>query len=124
MRLFISVIASVAMFFAASVAGAAVTFTQSTSVDSGRALSALEIGDVVTIDITLRSDGEGTLAVGAAASGYDTGVVSFSGGQASSAVLVQVCIPTVGCFGGIGNVAANLPLAQAVDATAGPFVSS
>jgi hypothetical protein len=122
MRLFISVIASAAMFFAASVAGAAVTFSAVASSGSGNALSALEPGDVVTVDITLRSDGEGTLAVGAAASGYDRNVVSFDSGQAASAVMVQVCIPAVGCFGGIGNVAANLPLAEAVDATAGPFV--
>ena len=117
----VALIASM-LVLATSLASAEVTFTAATSVDSGNPITALAPGDVVTIDVTLRSDGEGTLAIGAAASGYDSAVASFSGGQTSAAVLVQVCIPAAGCFGGISNVAANIPLAQATDPVEGNFV--
>jgi hypothetical protein len=102
MRLFVSIIASAAMLMVASVAGAEVTFTASAS-SNGGPISALNPGDLVTIDITLRSDGEAAFGVGGAAFGYDESVASYVSGTAVNAVLVQVCVPALGCFGGVDN---------------------
>jgi hypothetical protein len=102
MRLLVSVLATAAIFFTASVAGAAATFTASASSASGNPLTARVVSDVVTIDITLRSD-ETTFGIGGAATGYDTSVASFTSGQSAGGVLVQICVPSAGCFGGINN---------------------
>ena len=104
MRLFISIIASAAMLLVASAASAEVTYTASAS-SSGGPLSALNPGDLVTVDITLRSDGELAFGVGGSAIGYDEAVASYSSGTAVSDVLVQVCVASLGCFGGVDNSA-------------------
>lgn len=101
MRLFVSVIAT-AIFFAASAASAAVTFTVDTSVASGNALDALVVGDIVTLDITMRSDGlEPVFAIGGAVSG-GAGAVNLVSGSTVPSALVSVCIPG-GCFGGLDS---------------------
>ena len=45
----------------------------------------------------------GNIGRTAAATGYDPSVLTFVTGQAWSDVLVQVCVPAVGCFGGVDN---------------------
>ena len=90
------------ILLSAPAAIAAVTFTASASSASGNPLTALVVNDVVTIDITMRSD-ETTFGIGGAATGYDTSVASFTSGQSASPVLVQICVAGVGCFGGIDN---------------------
>jgi hypothetical protein len=106
MRLFVSVIATTAMFFAASVAGAATTFSASTST-SGASLSALQVGDTVTIDVTLSSDGTGVFGLGVSAIGYSP-ALSFTSGQAAGSVLNQVCIAPSTCFGGLDNTESSI----------------
>jgi len=63
----------------------------------------LEVGDFVTVDITLRSDGESAFGLGGSAIGYDESIVGFQSGIAAPDVLVQVCVASVGCFGGLDN---------------------
>jgi hypothetical protein len=77
MRLFTSVLASVAMMFVAS-AASAVTFTATTSVDSGRALDALQVGDVVTINIRMSNPAAvAVFGVGAGVQGWNNSVSEF-----------------------------------------------
>jgi hypothetical protein len=120
MRLFISVIATAAMFLAAGAASAAATYTAATTVGSGNATTALVPGDVVTIDVTLRSDGALTLGIGGAATGYDPAVAAYTSGTASSSFLNGNCFPGFGCFGGLDNLA-PAPLSQ-TSVTAGILV--
>lgn len=92
----------------ASTAMAAVTYTATTSVNGTPAGSNnvnVTPGDTVEISIQLVSDGTAVFGIGASATGYDTSIVSFTSGQSAAAVLVQVCIPGTGCFGGIDNAA-------------------
>jgi hypothetical protein len=111
MRLFVSVIATTAMFFVASVAGAATTFTATAS-SSGGPLSALNPGDVVTIDIQLTSDGEALYGLGGSAVGYDASVAVFSTGTTTASALNLVCLPApTGCLGGLPNSTSN-PLTE------------
>ena len=63
----------------------------------------VEVGDFVTVDITLRSDGESAFGLGGSAIGYDESIVGFQSGIAAPDVLVQVCVASVGCFGGLDN---------------------
>jgi hypothetical protein len=102
MRLFVSVIATTAMFFAASVAGAAATFTASATSASGNPLTALVVGDVVTIDVTLRSDAD-VFGLGVSAVGYDTSVATFTSGSVPANVLNAICVGPGTCFGGLAN---------------------
>ncbi len=89
-------------FGATSTANAAVTFTASTTVSSGNPLTALAPGDVVTIEVELRSDGEQAFGLGGAATGYDSSLLEFTSGQTVTGALAAVC--TGGsCFGGIDN---------------------
>ena len=55
--------------FVAASADASVWYSIAASVDSGNSLSSLQIGDRVTFDITIRSDGEPIYGVGASAYG-------------------------------------------------------
>jgi hypothetical protein len=102
MRLFVSVIATTAMFFAASVAGAAATFTATAS-SSGGPISALNPGDVVTIDITLGSDGSAVFGLGVSAVGYNPAIASFTSGSVPANVLNAICVAPGTCFGGLAN---------------------
>ena len=121
MRLFISVIATAAMFLAAGAASAETTYSAATTVASGNAITALVPGDVVTIDVTLRSDGALTLGIGGAATGYDPAVAEFTSGTATGSFLNGNCFPGFGCFGGLDNLA-PVPLTQ-TSVTAGILVA-
>lgn len=92
-------------FFAPS-ANASVIFTATASNPAGNPLSALSPGDLVTIDITIRSDGDPIFGMLAAVHGYDRNVVSFVSGTASPALFSSICLPAAGCFGGLLNMAA------------------
>ncbi len=81
-------------------AQAAVTYSVASSVDSGNSLTSLQVGDRVTFDITIRSDGEPIYGVGASAYGYSS-VLSFDSGFTNPTVLSQLCVPAAGCFGGL-----------------------
>jgi len=102
MRLFTSVLASVAMIFVASAASASVTFTATAT--SARPLNLLEVGDQVTIDIRISSTGTPRVAgVGAAVFGYDGNVLDFVSGNAVASFLHEICIPAAGCFNGLDS---------------------
>lgn len=76
MRLILSSIATVAMFLAASAASAFVF--QANVANPGP----YAVGDLVEIDVSMRTDGEAVGSIGAIAYGWDTGVLSFVSGQA------------------------------------------
>ncbi len=103
MRLFISLIA-VAIFFAASAASAAVSWAVSGS--SSGDINNAQAGDVITIDITLSSDGTPTFGVGGSVYGPDVGAVSLVGGTTSSAALVQFGTGPGTGFGGLDSTQA------------------
>lgn len=91
-----------AVLLTAHGASAALTNTASAS-SNGGPISALLPGDLVTIDITLRSDGEAAYGVGGSAIGYDESIASFVSGTAVGVVLAEACYSGFGCFDGIDN---------------------
>jgi hypothetical protein len=76
MRLILSSIATVAMFLAASAASAFVFEATPT------APGPYAVGDLVEVNISMRTDGEAIGSIGAIAYGYDTGVLAFVSGEA------------------------------------------
>jgi hypothetical protein len=73
-----------------------------------------------TITIGVRVDNPSALeiaAVKASVTGYDPTIAAFNSGQAVGSVFNELCIPTVGCFGGISNTAP--PLSQSTNVTSG-----
>ena len=103
MRLFTSLIA-VAIIFAASAASAAVSWSVSGS--SSGDLNDAQPGDVITIDITLSSDGTAVFGIGGSVHGADVGSVTLSGGTTSSAALVQFATGAGTGFGGLDSTQA------------------
>ena len=103
MRLFTSLIA-VAVIFAASAASAAVSW--SVNALSTGDLNNAQAGDVITIDITLSSDGTPVFGVGGSVYGADVGSVTLSGGTTSSAALVQFATGPGTGFGGLDSTQA------------------
>lgn len=101
MRLFVSTIAT-AIFFAASAASAAVTFNV-TATPSGGDILNMNPGDTLTLDITMRSDGELLFAVGASVFGYAPGSLSLQSGQTASAAFVQFATGPGTGFGGLDS---------------------
>ena len=124
-RIRISLIAlcTLSILGAASSSFGAVTFTAETTTSLGNPLNALEIGELITINVTLRSDGEELFALRAAATGYDPSVASFVSGEAVPRLLVSICLPE-GCFGGADNsgLAAG-PLVESLSNPLGPEVT-
>jgi hypothetical protein len=102
MRLFVSVIATTAIFFVASVAGAAATFS-ATATPSANTILTLVPSDTVTIDITMLSDGSSVFGLGVSAVGYDPAVASFASGSIPANVLNAICVGPGTCFGGLAN---------------------
>ncbi len=125
MRLFTSVLASMAMIFAASAASAAVSFSATATSGSGNPLDALLPGDLVTINIRISSTGSPAVAgVGASIFGYDAAATEFISGDAVASALHNTCIPDVGCFTGIDNQVAGALSEGVVNTGAfpGPYV--
>ncbi len=104
MRLFISVLATAAMFLVASTAGA-VEFTI-----LGASSATVAPGDSVTIDIVVTNN-DLTNVFGLGASVTDYGANTFDGGQAVANYLNAICAAPGTCFGGLANIAAG-PLAE------------
>jgi hypothetical protein len=114
MRLFISLLATVAMFLSASTAFAAATWTVSASTNGGGGLGALQVGDQIILDITLRTD-DSAFALAGSVNNYDNTVVGFNaaGSAVSATVLAQVCFPSFGCVNGLANqVPVPIPLQE------------
>ncbi|MFK7896846.1 MAG: PEP-CTERM sorting domain-containing protein [Myxococcota bacterium] len=104
MRLFISVLATTAMFLAAS-AASAVTF--SVIGTSGGDAAALLPGESVTLDIRVDADADSVAGLGASIFGYDEAIVDFAQGEAVASIFHGVAIPGVGAFSGLSNIAPN-----------------
>ncbi len=120
MRLFTSVLASMAMIFAASAASAAVSFSATATLASGDPLNALLPYDLVTIDIRISSTGSPAVAgLGASIFGYDASATEFVSGNSVASALHDVCFAGVGCFNGLDNQVAGA-LSEGVVNT-GPF---
>ncbi|MFO0691407.1 MAG: PEP-CTERM sorting domain-containing protein [Myxococcota bacterium] len=100
MRLFTSVLASVAMMFVAS-AASALTFVATASVDTGHALNALQNGDVVTINIRMSNPAAVAIfGIGAGVQGWDNNVAVFQGADLN---LGKYFCPTTACNTGLDN---------------------
>lgn len=98
MRLFISVLATAAMFFVASTAGA-VEFTI-----VGPNSATVLFGESVTIDIVLTNT-SATSVNGLGASVTNYGANEFVSGSAVSTYLNAICVAPGACFGGLSNLA-------------------
>jgi hypothetical protein len=94
----------------ASPALSVLTFTADSTTSEGSPLDTLRVGELVTIDLTVRSDGEGVLGVGSAATGYDTTVIAFDSGIAVASILSMACVLTYPCVGGLDNSSVAGPL--------------
>jgi hypothetical protein len=88
------------ILFTAQAALAVATFTASAT-SNGGPLTALDVGDVVTIDVTLRSDAD-VFGLGVSAVGYDPSIASFTSGTIPANVLNAICSGG-SCFGGLAN---------------------
>lgn len=104
MRLFTSILATVAMLAMAPAAFAGVIYSASASTDDSSPLSALNVGTIVTIDITVSTD-DFALGVAGSVNNYDNSVVGLDAGNSiiAGSVFDTVCIPAIGCFGGLVN---------------------
>jgi hypothetical protein len=98
MRLFVSVLATAAMFFVASTAGA-VEFSI-----VGADSATVAPGDQVTIDIVITNNSLTSVnGLGASVTGY--GANELVGGQAVANYLNAICVAPGACFGGLANLA-------------------
>jgi len=104
MRLFISVLATTAMFFTASLASAAVTWTVDASTSDGSPLTAVTPGAQIILDITARTD-DFDFGLAGSVNDYDNTIVGLD--AASSLlrpnVFVAFCSDPNTCFGGLDN---------------------
>lgn len=106
MRILMTLIRCAAILGVASAAHASVTLTVRGTDQNGTHLfngSVLSPGDQVILDITARSDGEPTFGLGASATGYDTGFLSFNSGEKAFSLFSEVCDISSGCVGGLDN---------------------
>ena len=106
MRLFVSIIAT-AMFFAASAASAAVTYSVEATA-SGGDLDNMMPGDTLTLSISMRSDGEAVFGLGASVFGYD-GALTYVSGLTSASFLNQAPTGPGAGFGGLPNTLGSDP---------------
>ena len=103
-----------ALIFAAGAANAGVTFTVTGT--SGANPAGMAIGEFMTVDVRISSDGEPAIfGLGASAYGYDTNFLSFDSGDAVVSYLHDTCIPapTNVCFNGLDNVEGGALTAEA-----------
>ncbi len=114
MRLFVFAIATAAIFLSASTAFAGATWTVVASTNGAGGLGALEIGDQIILDVTLRTDDFG-FAIAGSVNNYDNTVVSLNAGASLIApnVLNAACFPAFGCIQGLANqVPAPIPFQE------------
>ncbi|MEZ4334627.1 MAG: hypothetical protein R3F35_22960 [Myxococcota bacterium] len=104
-----AVLLASALLLVASAAQALVTFTVQTSVTGGHPLSAVQVGDTITLDIRISNPGGGNVfGIGAAAFGWDNAVINYTSGNAVAAnILPSQCFgdPVNVCIGGMTNSA-------------------
>lgn len=114
MRLFTSVIASVAMLLAASTASAGVIWTVNASTSDASPLTAVTPGADIILDITARTT-DNAAGLGGSVNNYDNSVVglNFAASEISSAVFVGFATGPGAGFGGLGNQRAKVPTGTA-----------
>jgi hypothetical protein len=101
MRLFTSVLASAAIFLAASMSSALSFDVLSASAASGNPLTALVTGDVVTINVRMSNSAAVQIfGIGGGAQFWDQGVASFVSGQMNAGP--YSCTSTL-CTAGLNN---------------------
>jgi len=103
MRMYISIVAA-AMFFVASVASAGVTYHVVATAGNGDLL-AMVPGETLTLDITMRSDGEALNGLGAAVYAYN-GALTYVSGDTAANAFYSVCVAGT-CYGGLSNSLAS-----------------
>ena len=109
MRLFTSVLASVAILIAAS-ASSALTFSATASSASGNALNALVVGDVVTVNIRMSNPAAVAIfGIGGGVQGWDNSVAQFVSGAMNAG---PYFCTTTACTAGLNN---GLPFASDAD---------
>lgn len=108
MRLFISVLATTAMILSASTAFAQANWSVSASTSDGSSLDAVTPGAQIILDITLRTT-DFAFGIAGSVNNYDNSIVGLDAAASliSASVLNQVCVPGVGCFGGLSNSVGN-----------------
>ena len=104
MRLITGFLASAAVFFAASMASAAVTWTVNATTSNGSPLTEVTLGAQIILDITASTD-DFAFAVAGSVNNYDNTIVGLDTGSSliSPSIFNQVCVPGSGCFGGLTN---------------------
>ncbi len=118
MRLFTSMIASAAILFSASAAFAAANWSVSASTGDSSPLTAVTPGTTVTLDITLTMSGANEMfGISGSVNDYNRGVVTPNAGASTiaSQLLYATCIPTYGCFNGVGNLESGLRVQGGVE---------
>ncbi|MFK7896665.1 MAG: PEP-CTERM sorting domain-containing protein [Myxococcota bacterium] len=87
---------------------ALITFNVDVETESGDGV--VRVGDEVTLNVAMTSDGEPYYGISASVSGYETSRARFDRGVAVDTAFNTVCIPGAGCFAGISNMA--IPLVE------------
>ena len=111
----------VGLVISAPIASAGVIYTVDATTSDGAPLSAVTSGSQVILDITVRKT-DAAYAMAASANNYDNTAIAFNPANSaiSGSLFNQVCLPTLGCFGGLTNlVGINTPLEEV---PAGPGV--
>ncbi len=105
-------------------AHAELTFTLTTEGSGGQSVDSLSIGDLVTIDITLRSDGQPIRVLEASATGYDPDILSLRSATTVNSVLSRVCLQSsegLECYGGI-YLREDASLTEVIEPPLAPYV--
>ena len=104
----VALIASLFLVMSASYANAEVTYTVETTTGNGNPLNAMDMGETLTIDVFLRSDGEAVFGLGASVFGYD-GALTYVSGTTSETFLNQAATGPGTGFGGLPNTLGSDP---------------
>jgi len=109
-KLFVSLLATAAIFFGASSASAVEYSIVGPTSFTGA------VGDQFTINIIQRNASESAVqSVGASVYDYE-GVATFDEGEAVDGYLFGVCFPTAGCFNGLDNLAGGALVESSIGA--------
>ena len=121
MRLFTSILATVAMLAMAPSAFAAITYTATATTSDSSPLSAVTVGAQIIIDITVRTD-DFASAAGGSVNNYDNSVVALNAGASTIAgtIFNQICVAPGTCFNGLTNQSGSaIPFAETTVGTVG-----
>jgi hypothetical protein len=114
MRLFTSILATVAMLAMAPAAFAAVTYTVVATTSDSSPLGAVTPGAKITLDITVRTD-DFAIGLEGSVNNYDNSVVSLDlvGSSISASFFNSVCYAPLACFNGLNNlIGSSIPLGE------------